>query len=760
MASSSDQKTRQLYGFGPFRVDPEKELLLREDEAVPIAPKAFQVLLVLMHHSKQVVTKDDLLKTIWPDTFVEEANLSRNIFLLRKALGESPQDHQYIVTVPGRGYRFAEDVQIVPEGELDIVAASHATVQMQVEETRPWTWIALAAVLLVAMAFVGFRLFAHRSPVLTEKDTIVLADFANSTGDPIFDGTLRQGLAIQLEQSPFMAIMDDEEMQRVLRLMSRPADAPITNAIAHEICVREGAARTIDGAIASLGKSYVITLQAISCLDGRTLAREQVQTEDKDHVLKALGTAAMALRRKLGESHDSIQKFSVPVEDQVTTPSLEALQSFSEAMSVMEQGHFLESVPFLERSVDLDPNFAAAYEYLAIAYYQAGDWAKTREYAKKAFALIDHVSEWERDSIAAVYYANTGESDKENDFHRLGIRNYPRFWGFHNDLSESLIYLGQYKEGLREGLEATDLEPNVEPPYRRQLDAYICLDRISEAKQLANKLREREYGGARIHQRFLELAYVEDDQAAISREVQWFSGKPEEYLSLGLQAAYLNLHGQRRASHDLYQRAAGMVERLGLRNAASDFEEADARADALSGNCLTVRRLGRPALALAICGEAAPAEKLAAENSKLFPNGTIWNEVQLPEIQAAIALNRNRPQQSVELLESAAPYERAFLEAVYLRGLAYLGTRRGTEAAAEFRKIADHRGANWASDWDHPDWGQYYSLSYLGMARGYALAGDRAYATKAYQDFFALWKDADPDFPILLQAKVEYARLK
>jgi len=304
------------------------------------------------------------------------------------------------------------------------------------------------------------------------------------------------------------------------------------------------------------------------------------------------------------------------------------------------------------------------------------------------------------------------------------------------------------------------LEPKVEPPYRRQLDAYICLDRLTEADQVADKLRKLGLGGARIHQRFLELAYVENDQAAIAREIQWFAGKPEEYLSLGLQAAYLNHHGRRRSSHDLYQRAADMARRVGLPNVASDFEEADARADALSGKCQAVRRLGRPALALAICGEAAPAEKLADANSKLFPNGTIWNEVQLPEIRAAIALNRNRPEESVELLESASPYERAFLEAVYLRGRAYLTMRRGAEAAAEFRKIADHKGINWASDWDHPNWGQYYSLSYLGMARGYALAGDSTKARKAFQDFFALWKDADPDIPILLQAKIEYASLK
>ena len=230
---------------------------------------------------------------------------------------------------------------------------------------------------------------------------------------------------------------------------------------------------------------------------------------------------------------------------------------------------------------------------------------------------------------------------------------------------------------------------------------------------------------------------------------------------MGLQAANRNVHGQRRESHKLYQRAAETALRRGLRNAAAEFEEADARADALSGNCQTVRRLGRPALALAMCGDAAQAEKLAAETSKLFPNGTIWNAVQLPEIRAAIALNRDQPAKSVELLASASPYERAYLDAVYLRGLAYLRLHKGAEAAAEFRKIVDHKGANWASDLaSTPYWGQFYSLSYLGMARGSALAGDTAKAKKAFQDFFELWKDADPDIPILQQAKAEYAKLR
>jgi len=264
----------------------------------------------------------------------------------------------------------------------------------------------------------------------------------------------------------------------------------------------------------------------------------------------------------------------------------------------------------------------------------------------------------------------------------------------------------------------------------------------------------------RIHQRFLEMAYVEQDQAAISREIQWFAGKPEEFLSFGLQAADRNVHGQRRESHKLYQRAAESALRLGLRDAASDFDEADARADALSGNCQTARRLGRPALALAMCGDAAPAEKLSDETSKLFPNGTIWNAVQLPEIRAAIALNRNQPDRSVELLTSASPYERSYLEASYLRGLAYLRLGKGAEAVVEFQKIVDHKGANWGATWIHPNWGQYYSLSYLGMARGFALAGDTAKAKNAFQDFFALWKDADPDLPVLKQARADSAELR
>jgi len=393
-----------------------------------------------------------------------------------------------------------------------------------------------------------------------------------------------------------------------------------------------------------------------------------------------------------------------------------------------------------------------------VAYEQAGDMARSAEYAKRAFALIDRVSDVERNEIGAYYYRATGEVDKEIDAWQAAARNYPRDWAPHNQLALIYVDLGRYEDGLREALETEKLNSGGVAPSR-QLDAYICLNRLAEAKQVGDRVRLKGLDGPRIHQRFLEAAYVAEDAAAISREIQWFAGKPEEYLSLALQAAYKNVHGQRRESKELYRRAAEMAKRRGLQSVAAEFEEADARAEALSDKCQTTRSLGRPPQALAFCGEEAQAEKLAAETATLTPNGTIWNEVQHPVIQAAAALYRDQPAKAVELLASASPYERSYLEPVYLRGLAYLRLKKGAEAAAEFQKIADHKGESWGATWVHPNWGLFYSLSYLGMARGAALAGETERAKKAFVDFFELWKDADPDIPILIQARQEFTEL-
>jgi tetratricopeptide (TPR) repeat protein len=618
---------------------------------------------------------------------------------------------------------------------------------------------AIAAVAVLLLTAGGFWYRQH-TPVrpLTEKDVLVLADFVNTTGDPVFDGTLRQALAIQLEQSPFLRIMDDEQVKRDLRLMNLPPGTRLTSQIAHDICVRDAAEATIGGSIDNLGKTFVIALQAIHCQSGRTLARAQVEVGDKEHVLGAVGSASTAMRAKLGESHSSIEKLNLPL-DQATTSSLEALQNFTAAKAEMSRGRFLVSVPLFERSLALDPNFAMAYFGLSSAYYLAGDTALSAEYMRKAFALVDRASEHERNFIAAGYYESTGELYKATNALRVGVANYPRDWLLHNNLSEDYINLGQFEEGLKEGQAAVQLQPNVEPPYRRLLDAYMCLDRLDEAKNVADNVRKQGIAAARVHQRFLEMAYIEGDQAAVATETQWYAGKPEEYLSFGLQAANRNVLGQRLESGKLYKRAAEAALRSGLKDVAAGFEEADARADALTGKCETARRLGGPALALAMCGAAAQAEKLVAETSKRFPNGTLWNAVQLPEIRAAIELQRGQPSKAVELLTSATPYERAYPEAVYLRGVAYLRLHKAAEAAAEFRKILDHKGISWGSTWRFPNWGLHYSISYLGLARTSALAGDTPTARRAFEDFFALWKDADQDLPILIEAKRDYAAL-
>src|SRR5271165_6399947 len=357
MSESPSPRVKELYEFGPFRVDPEKETLVRSGEPVPLTPKTFQILLVLVRHSKELVTKDDLMKAVWPDTFVEEANLSRNIFMLRKALGESSKDHHYIITVPGRGYRLAESVRLVPEHELSIVAAEHTKVQVEVEETKPWGWISAVVVLLLVVAAGTFQFFMHRRAVLSEKDTVVLADFANNTGDSVFDGTLRQGMAVQLGQSPLLSLISEQRIRHTLRLMGRSADAQLTPDLAREICERTGSAAVLEGAITSLGSQYVVGLRARNCRTGDILDVEQAQATRKEDVLNALTQIASKFRSRVGESLSTIQQHDTPLAE-ATTASLEALEAYSVAWKVHSSSGATAALPLFRRATEIDPNFA------------------------------------------------------------------------------------------------------------------------------------------------------------------------------------------------------------------------------------------------------------------------------------------------------------------------------------------------------------------------------------------------------------------
>ena len=773
MAPEIDHTVKSLYRFGPFRVDPEKEVLLRSDEAVPLAPKAFQVLLVLMRHSKQVVTKDDLLKMVWPDTFVEEANLTRNIFLLRKALGESPQDHQYIVTVPGRGYRFAEEVQLVPERGLDIVAASHSTVKVQVKETKPWGWVA-ATVIFVLAAGGAAWVFLHRKPVLTEKDTVVLADFANSTGDPVFDGTLRQGLAVQLEQSPFLSLISDARIEQTLRLMDLTPDARLRPEIAREVCERTGSAAVLDGSIAEIGTRYLLTLKASRCSSGELLVGTEAQASDKSHVLDALGKLASDIRNRLGESLSTARKFDTPLE-QATTPSLEALQAYSFGRREMSRrGDWSAAVPFFQRAVSLDPNFAIAYARLGMAYRNRGEKTLGTQNAQRAYQLRDKVSESERFYIESHYYMIAGaDLEKARQVLELWTQTYPRDFTPRADLSDIYTSLGQCDKALAEAREGADLDANG-VMYAEIAVSDICLNRLQEARSTVEEAQAKKLDSPRFHSLLYRLAFLENDVSAMARQVSWSAGKPgAEDVLLELESDSKAYYGQLGRARELSRRSVESAEQAEKTEVAAQYQADEAFREAVFGNPMEARlrvaaalnlSKGRDveyeaALALALASDAPKARTLADGLAARFPEDTIVRFIFLPTLRAQLALSTGNSSEALEAIQTAAPYELATgigfpveLYPVYVRGLAYLAERKGSEAAAEFQKIIDHRGIVI----NNP----IGALAHLQLCRAYVLSGDKNKARTACQAFFTLWKNADTDLPVLSQAKAEYAELR
>ena len=778
MAESSDQKMKHLYEFGPFRVDPEKELLLRDGETVAITPKTFQILLVLMRHSKEIVTKEDMLKTVWPDTFVEEANLTRNIFLLRKALGETPQDHQYVVTVPGRGYRFAEEVQLVPERELSIVAASHAKVEVEVKETRDWRWFALAGVLLVTIAAGAFRWFVHPSPVLTEKDTVVLADFANSTGDPVFDDTLREGMAVQLEQSPYLTVLSDQRIQQTLRLMAEPAGTRLSPEIAWDICERTRSAAVADGSIHSLGTHYVLALRARNCRTGDMLDEEQAEAGRKEDALKALDQMASRFRTHVGESIRTVEQHDIPLEE-ATTPSLEALKAFSSGRKVMLTAGDAASIPFYKRALELDPNFVLAYAWLGVAYTSMGEPDVAAGYTRKAYEMRARTSEPENYFISTVFHKEvTGNVKTAEQSCEVWKQAYPRSEMPHVYLSGAIYPVtGQYEQAVEEAREALRLNPDSPLPYAFLMLDDTALNRLDEAKATHQQALGRKLDSPFFHEAEYEIAFLHNDRAGMEQQVGWSEGRPgEEDTLLGLEADTAAYSGRLGAGRELSRQASDSAERSGEEETAANHMALSGLREALFGNAVEARRransaVGRSAgrdveygsaLALAFARDDAPARALTGDLAKRFPEDTIVQFNYLPTLRAQLALSRGNASQAIGLLEAASPFELGQTTAstygwtalypVFVRGEAFLAAGKGSDAAAEFRKIIEHRGIVL----NEP----IGALARLGLARAYALQGDSVKARAAYQDFLTLWKGADPDIPILKQAQAEHGRLR
>ena len=785
------KESNGLYEFGPFRLDAGQRLLLHKDRPIPLQPKAFETLLVLVRNSEKVVLKDDLLNAVWVDTFVQESNLTQNIFVLRKALGEHDGGRRYIITVPGRGYRFAEKVRTLPDAGEGAAEDQPASPPIGAEESLPGATgtvretgsprkkifasavAALVLVLVLAMAGFGY-LRSHRTPKLTDRDTVVLGDFANTTGDPVFDGTMRQGLSIQLEQSPFLNLLSEQRLGQTLALMALPKGTRLTSEVARQVCQRTASAAVISGYIAQVGTRYLLTLYAVNCSDGDLLAGAQAQAGDKNHVLDALGRMTAEIRTKLGESLASVQKLDTPLEN-VTTPSLEALQAYSLGHQAEVQGHGPEAASFYERAIGLDPRFAMALVGLGIVYFNADETSRAAENLQKAYQLRERVSERERLGITLVYDAVvTRNFEAARTSNLLITRIYPRDARAFSNLATIDTYLGRYDESLAANQEALRLNPAVVQNYSNLVIDYMYLNRLQEARAIARDAKSRNLDSPFLHSNLYQVAFLAKDLAGMAREAAEVLGKPgSEDLVLSYQADTAAYGGQFRFARQMTARAVDSALRSGNKETAAAYEAEAAVREALAGNLtLAMQRANRAlalskgrdvvamsAISLGLAGDPSRANRLGDDLGQRFPEDTVVRYNSLPAIRAATALRGGDAQRAIEALAGAAPYETGqtsqdvsfALYPIYLRGEAYLAAKQGSAAAAEFQKILNHPGLVQNE--------LIGALAHLELGRAYAMAHETNQAKAAYENFLALWKGADSDLPVARQARIEYARL-
>jgi serine/threonine protein kinase/tetratricopeptide (TPR) repeat protein len=643
---------------------------------------------------------------------------------------------------------------------------------------KHWKILVPAALIVVAALVAGGLYFRsrHTAP-LTEKDTIVLADFNNTTGDSVFDDTLKQALAVDLGQSPFLNILSEDKVRQTLHQMTRSPSERLTQDLAREVCQRAGSKAYLAGSIATLGTQYVIGLEALNCASGDVLAREQVTAAGKEQVLPTLGQAAAKLRNELGESLSSVQKFDVPLE-QATTNSLEALKDYTLGRKTAHEKGDVEAIPFEKRAIDLDPNFAMAYNGLGVYYSNLNQPSLAADYLKKAFDLRDRVTEREKFHITSLYYdIVTGELEKANQSYELWKQAYPRDDVASSNLGSNYMILGQYEKAATVTRDSIRLEPNSVVSYANLGDIYLALNRFDEARTTTEEALGRKLGDVPLHVNLYGLAFFQGNTAAMKQQEDWAIGKlgAEDWM-LSLESDTEGWSGRLGKARELSRQAVESARRSDEKEAAALWQANAAIREALFGNAEAARQNAaasvalapgshdaeaQAALAYALAGDATHAQSLADDLAKRFPLDTVVQSVWLPTIHAQIETGRKNPARSIELLQTAAPYELGMLSGsatnsclypVYVRAEAYLSAQKSQLAVAEFQKILDHRGLLWNCATG--------ALAHLGLARAYVLQGDTVKAKSAYQDFVALWKDADPDIPILIAAKSEYAKLQ
>jgi eukaryotic-like serine/threonine-protein kinase len=659
-----------------------------------------------------------------------------------------------------------------------VVAEPNSGTKSAAKSAR-FRWAATAAAAVaIGLAVGGWLFFTHKTHALTDKDTIVLADFTNTTGDAVFDGTLRQGLAVQLEQSPFLSIISDQQIQQTLQMMNQKPDAKLTPDVARELCQRTGSAAVLDGSITQIGTPYLLTLKAINCSSGETLASAETQARDKNQVLDALGKTATEMRNKLGESLSTVQKLDTPLE-QATTPSLEALKAFSVGRSILVTTGEAAAIPFFKRAVEIDPNFALAYAYLGIATTTIGEASVGAGYTRKAYELRERTTEAEKYFIEATYYKEVaGDILKAEQTCKLWMQAYPR-------AELPLMYLagavypvvGKYQEGAEDAEKAIALKPENSIPYAFLMFNYISLNRVAEAKATHEQAVGRKLNSPFYLISLYQIAFLQNDAPGMAQELAKSAGVQGMDDTLrSMESDTAAYSGRLRNARNFSSEAVQLAARTQDKESAAMYLALSGLREALFGNVGEARRIassvmerstGRDAqygaaLTLAYAGDGGRAQALSDDLSKRFPEDTIVQFNYVPTLRAKIALGRGNAAGAIESLKAAVPYELGAttgstygwtaMYPVFVRGDAYLAARQGSEAAVEFQRILDHRGIVLNAP--------IGALAHLGLGRAYAITGDSGKARGAYQEFFALWKDADPGIPILVIAKSEYAKLK
>jgi DNA-binding winged helix-turn-helix (wHTH) protein/tetratricopeptide (TPR) repeat protein len=781
-----------VYQFGAFEVNPASGELLKSGKRVRIQDQPFRLLVILLENAGQVVTREEIQSRIWTEnTFVDfDSGLRVAVRKLRDALGDDAENPQYVETIPKRGYRLmvsATHTEAAPAlrthagslSALDIRASQDDGMRERAVGLSARKWVFSGILAMVAIATATFLFFSHGPRKLSGGDMLVLADFSNSTGDPVFDGTLRQGMAVQLEQSPFLNLISDQRIQQTLRLMNQPADARLTPEIAREICERTGSAGVLEGSISNLGTQYVLGLRAKNCRTGEMLDEEQTQTAKKEDVLSALDHMASSFRSRVGESLATVEKYSTPLEE-TTTPSLEALKAYSTGVKLAFSSGFAAGVPLLERAVEIDSQFAMAHAHLGLWYSSIGESVLATASTSKAYALRDRVTDREKFFITAMYHRDvTGDLEAAHQTLELWEQTYPRDLYVHGLLSGfSSQATGRYGESIDEAKKALAIDPDFTPGYINLGFSDFYLDRFNDAKSTVDQAFARKLDVPEILLLRFYLAFLNGDEAGMTQAAAAAKGKPgaEDWMAYS-DALVLARSGHLQMARQMSRRAAELAQQSGQKERAATYEAGEAVWEALSGSDSAAKKGALSALALskgrdteyaagfalALAGELPRAKSIASDLEKRFPADTSVKFNYVPALRGLFALHQRAPARSLEVLQTAAPYDFAVpavafntffgsLYPVWVRGNAYLAQRKGPEAAAEFQKLLDHRGLL-AGDPVGP-------LARLQLGRAYAVSGDVDKARAAYQDFLQTWKNADPELPVLKLATAEYAKLR